>query len=403
MPIYQYTARDEKGQLVSELLAYQDETALRRYLRENNLFVLRVAEVRRRGFPFGLRRGVGLQDLVIMTRQLRTMIQAGMPLITGLETLAEQTPNPVLAQVLTEIARSVGHGVGISTAMAQYPRYFPVMLVTLVRAGEEGGRLPETLGEASRQLELLMEIRNKLISALTYPAFTLLATIATVSAMLLWIVPVFANIYAELNAPLPGITRLLIGISNVLAHQGWLVALVLIGLGDAFRRYYRTPNGRLRVDGYKLKIPLLGTLFLKSATANLTGSLAGLLKSGVGLLQAMKTAAQVCGNEVLAESVRTAAQNIALGRRLSEELEGSGHFPLMVTRMVAIAEELGTLPEVLYEITTAYNDEVDYTIRRILGLVEPVTVVCLGGIVGFVLVALYYPIFNMGNVFLAGA
>ncbi|HOQ30386.1 MAG TPA: type II secretion system F family protein, partial [Armatimonadota bacterium] len=373
------------------------------YLRENDLFVLGISEVKRSVFRNPFQRGVGLQDLIIMTRQLRTMIHAGMPLYTGLETLAEQTPNPKLAEVLTEVARAVAHGVSISSAMAQYPRYFPPMLLTLIQAGEEGGRLPETLNEAARQLELLMEIRQKLISALVYPAFTFLATVGTVAAMLIWIVPVFAQIYEELNAPLPGITRLLIAISDLVVHNGWIMLLALIAGLDALRRYYRTPRGRLRIDGLKIRIPLLGQLFLKSATANLTGSLAGLLRSGVGLLPALQTAAQVCGNEVLAEAARTAAKNVSVGRRLSEELEASGQFPAMVIRMVAVAEDLGTLPDVLQEITVSYNEDVEYTIRRMMALVEPVTVLCLGGVVGFVLVALYYPIFNMGNVFLSGA
>ena len=403
MPVYQYRARDAQGQLVTEVLAYEDELSLRRYLRENDLFVLGISEVKRSVFRNPFQRGVGLQDLIIMTRQLRTMIHAGMPLYTGLETLAEQTPNPKLAEVLTEVARSVGHGVSISSAMAQYPRYFPPMLLTLIQAGEEGGRLPETLHEAARQLELLMEIRQKLISALVYPAFTFLATVGTVTAMLIWIVPVFAQIYQELNAPLPGITRMLIAISDMVVHSGWILLLALLAGLDALRRYYRTPKGRLRIDGMKIRIPLLGQLFLKSATANLTGSLAGLLRSGVGLLPGLQTAAQVCGNAVLAEAARTAAKNVSVGRRLSEELEASGQFPAMVIRMVAVAEDLGTLPEVLQEITVSYNEDVEYTIRRMMALVEPVTVLCLGGVVGFVLVALYYPIFNMGNVFLSGA
>jgi len=221
--------------------------------------------------------------------------------------------------------------------------------------------------------------------------------------MLIWIVPVFAQIYEELNAPLPGITRLLIAISDLVVHNGWIMLLALIAGLDALRRYYRTPRGRLRIDGLKIRIPLLGQLFLKSATANLTGSLAGLLRSGVGLLPGLQTAAQVCGNAVLAEAARTAAKNVSVGRRLSEELEASGQFPAMVIRMVAVAEDLGTLPDVLQEITVSYNEDVEYTIRRMMALVEPVTVLCLGGVVGFVLVALYYPIFNMGNVFLSGA
>ena len=403
MPIFQYTARDGQGQMVRETLAFNNEISLRDYLRRNNLFVLEVAEQRstRAWLPF--RRGVGLADLVITTRQLRTMITAGMPLVTGLEALAQQSTNPALTQVLTQVSRAVGHGQSLAAVLEEYPRIFPQMLVALVRAGEEGGRLPETLREAGRQLELQAEIRQKLISAMVYPLFTLCATVGTVLVMLLWIVPIFAKIYEDLHARLPAMTLSLIWVSNLLLSYGWMVALLVAAAGLAFRQYNRTPQGRLTIDRLKLRIPLFGGLFLKSGSASLTGSLAGLTESGVPLIQALNTSANTCGNEVLASAARIAAENVALGRRLSDELERSGHFPLMVTRMISIAEEVGTLPLVLREVATAYNEEVDYTVRRVMGLVEPVMILFIGAIVGYVLLALYYPIFNLGNAFINGS
>jgi len=401
MPIYRYTARNDTGNLISETIAFRDEAALRQHLRKNNLFVLRVAEQRQR--RFGIRRGVGLGDLIILTRQLRTMILAGMPLVSGLEALAEQATNPRLAEIMASISRVVGTGRSLASAMSEYPRVFPELLVTLIRSGEEGGRLPEALSEASRQLELQMEVRQKIISAMMYPAFTLLATAGTVAAMLIFIVPTFAQIYKDLNATLPPITLTLVWLSDVLVHQGWIALIVLITAFVALRRYYRTPEGRLRIDTLKLRAPLFGSLFRKSASASLTGSLAGLLESGLPLIQALQSASRVCGNEVMAEAVRTVAHNVTLGRRLSDELERTEQFPTMVVRMIAVAEDVGTLPTVLKEISLAYNEEVEYTIRRIMTVIEPVMILVVGGIVGFVLVALYYPIFNLGNVFLEGA
>jgi type IV pilus assembly protein PilC len=403
MPVYEYTARDTEGQLISETIAYRDEPSLRSYLRKNELYVLEVAEKRRSLQIPGLRRGVGLKDWVITTRQLRTMIKAGMPLVTGLEALADQASNPRLAQMLTEVARTVAHGATLADTLAQYPRLVPPILITLVRSGEVGGRLPEALHEASRQFELQMETRQKLISASIYPAFTLLATFGTLTAMMLWIVPVFAQIYSELHAPLPAITLLLIAISNAMVNYSWIFALCLVVVLVALFRYYRTPEGKLRIDGLKLKLPLFGGLYRKAASAGLTGSLAGLLDSGLPLLQALQAAADVSGNAVIGQAVHGTAANITLGRRFSDELERTGYFPIMVVRMVAIAEEVGTLPDVLREITLAYNEEVEYTIKRIVSLVEPMMVIVVGGIVGFMLVALYYPIFMLGQVFLNGA
>lgn len=401
MPIFHYTARNESGLLVNETVAFNSEIALREYLRQNNLYVVGVEERRRGGLRF--RRGVGLGDLIIMTRQLRTMINAGMPLVTGLEALSEQTPNARLSELLQEIGRSVGHGVSLATTLAQYPQVFPEMLVALVRAGEEGGRLPETLKEAARQLELKMEIRQKVITAMIYPAFTLVATVGAVIFMLLWIVPTFAKIYADLKATLPPITLSVVWASDALTSYWWVVLATLGTLVFLLRRYYATPEGRLRLDGWRLKVPIFGPLFLKSATANLTGSLAGLVDSGVPLIRALETAAGACGNAVLAEAVLSASRNVVLGRRLSDELEQSGHFPIMVTRMIAVSEDVGTLPMVLREIAESYIEEVEYTLRRLMSLMEPMMIAVIGFIVGYILLAIYFPIFMIGQVFEKGA
>ncbi|MCW3097148.1 MAG: type secretion system protein [Chthonomonadaceae bacterium] len=401
MPVFQYTARNDDGQLISDKLAFRDEITLRHHLRKNNLFVLEVAE--RRKTRIQMSRKVRLGDLVIMTRQLRTMIQAGMPLVSGLEALAEQSTNPTLGEILTEVERSVSSGRSLASALGDYPQVFPELLITLIQSGEISGRLPEALLEASRQLELQLEVRQKLVTALMYPAFTLLATIATLTAMILWIVPVFAGIYKDLNATLPAPTLLLVQISDVLTHQSWIVILTVIALIVALRRFYKTPEGRYKIDAFKLKIPLFGAIFRKSAAANVTGSLAGLLDSGVPLIQAMHACARVCGNAVMAESVRTAADNVETGRRLSDELERTEQFQIMVVRMISMAEETGSLPEVMRQISASYIEEVEYSIRRIMTIIEPVMILCVGGIVGFMLVALYYPIFNLGNAFLHSA
>jgi len=401
LPVFQYTARNEEGQLVRERLAFRDEIELRHHLRKNNMFVLDVAE--RRKSRTGFRRGVGLGDLIVMARQLRTMIMAGLPLVTGLEALGDQSPNPRMGEIMNEVARAVGTGRSLSATMRDYPDMFPEMMVTLIRAGEEGGRLPDSLKEASRQLELQMEIRQKLISALMYPVFTLLATFGTVAVMVIWIVPVFAKIYAELNAKLPPPTLFLVWLSDLVVHQAWIVLTIFAAVFIALRRYYKTPEGRMQIDALKLKIPLVGTLFLKGGSGNLTGSLAGLLDSGVPLIQAMQTSARVTGNAVLEKAIYTAATNISAGRRLSDELELSEQFPLMVVRMIAMAEETGNMPEVLRQISASYVEEVEYAIKRIMTIVEPILILTVGGIVGFVLVCLYYPIFNLGNVFLEGS
>lgn len=401
MPLFEYTARDVRGQLVRDTLTCPDELALRTHLKRNELFLVEAVEKRVRQTPWSRRR-VGLRDLILMTRQLRTLVRAGMPLVAGLEALADQCVNRRLGETVAELGKAVGRGTRLADAMAQYPQVFPELLITLVRTGEEGGRLPEALQEACRQMELQMEIRQKVVSAMIYPAFTLLVTAMVLVAMMVWIVPTFAQIYRDLHATLPPLTLWLVWMSEQTVRRGWIGALLGMALWWGWKRYVRTPQGRMQIDRLRLRTPVFGALFLKSASANFTGSLAGLLESGLPLLHALRTCANVCGNEVIATAVRECAASVALGRRLSDELERSGHFPQMVVRMIAMAEVVGTLPEVLREISQSYIEDVEYAIRRITSVIEPVMILMVGAIVGFLLVALYWPIFNLGNAFLSG-
>lgn len=398
MPVFSYRARDAQGQLVDDTLTYETEAALREFLRGRNLFVIDVREARRGRNTRAVRTG----DLIVTVRQLRTMLNAGMPLVQGLDALAQQTTDGNLEEVLKQIARSVRHGASLGDAFGDHPGVFPPLLIALIRSGELGGRLPDTLQEAARQLEQQLEIRQKVINALAYPMFTLGATVLTVLFMLVFVVPVFKQIYRDLKAPLPVVTQLLVDIANALLTYGWLMALGVAALGMWGARYARSPKGRLQVDRFKLRVPLFGVLFLKSASANFTGSLAGLLESGLPLAKALSAAGDVCGNSAIGDVAKDAASRVMTGRTLSDALGETEILPLLVVKMIAVGEQVGTLPHVLREVNSSYLVEVDYTMKRLLGLIEPIMVLLVAMIVGFVLVALYYPIFNLGNAFLGG-
>ena len=396
MPVFSYRARDPQGQLVNESISFDSEPSLREHLRSRSLYVIDVREDR----SSRTRRRVRLGDLIIAIRQLRTMLNAGLPLVQGLDSLAEQSTDATLREVLRQAARSVRHGSTIGDSLAEHDWVFPPLVVALVRSGELGGRLPEALSEAARQLEAELEVRQKILNALAYPLFTLGATILTVLFMLIFVVPVFEKIYKDLKAPLPAVTQLLVDIANVLIHYGWLVTIAC-GAGVYWLlRYLRTPQGRRRLDRLKLRLPMFGPLFLKSASANFTGCLAGLLESGLPLSRALQAAADVCGNTVIGDLARDAADRVVTGRTLSMALDETGTLPPLVVKMVAVGEQVGTLPHVLREINAGYVVDVDYTMKRLLGLIEPIMVLLVALIVGFVLMALYYPIFNLGNVFL---
>lgn len=399
MPTFHYTARDSEGRLVRDTLVAGDALALRALLRASDLFLIKYVETRRRG---GARGRIKTQDLLIMTRQLRTMVQAGMPLVTSLETLSTQSNNLRLREVMAQVTRSVSGGRTLADSMEDRKGVFPEILLTLVRSGEEGGRLPESLREAAHQMELQLQLRQKVVNASIYPAFTLLATVGVLVAMLVWIVPVFANIYKELKTDLPGPTLLLIDLSTALRKYALFHMAGVVALTFVLRRWSSTPEGRLTVDGFKLKVPMLGDLFVKAAVAGLAGSLAGLLESGVPLIQALRSASAVSGNQVLADAVNQASIGLSSGRRFSDELERTGHFPRMVVGMISISEDVGTLPEVLRQIAEAYQEELEHSLRRIVAVMEPAMILFAGAIVGFVLVALYYPIFMLPSAMMKG-
>ncbi len=403
MPIFSYVARDGQGHLVNETITFRDEIALRLHLRKNELYLVSIEQRRQKRPLAEFGRSVGLRDIILMSRQLRTIVKAGIPLVVGLDAVTAQTINKKLSKVLGEVTTAVGNGARFADTLELYPHIFSKLLIALIRSGEESGRLPEALDEASRQMEQQLSMRQKITSAMIYPCFTLLVTIGMLTVMMIWIVPTFAKMYTDLHAVLPSITLSLVWISDRIIHQGWIVIVLAATAIYALIRYQQTPKGRYHIDDLRLKIPFLGTLFLKSASANLTGSLSGLLSSGVPLLLALNTASDVSGNEVIGAAAREAALKVTDGRKLSDELERSGKFPIMVIRMTAIAEDVGTLPEVLREISLSYIEDVDYAAKSIISLIEPVMILTVGFVVGFILLALYYPIFNLGNVFVDGS
>jgi len=399
VPTFRYTARDAMGRLVQDTLVVNDPVALRATLRASDLYLVKYVETRRRG---GARGRIKTQDILVMTRQLRTMVQAGMPLVTSLETLATQSNNLRLREVMASVARSVSGGRSLADSMEDQKKVFPEILLTLVRSGEEGGRLPESLKEAVHQIDLQLQVRQKIVNASIYPVFTLAATFGVLVAMLVWIVPIFGNIYKELKTDLPAPTQMLIDLS-VGVRRWFLVHAGLVGGAVwMFLRWTATSGGRFALDRAKLRVPLLGDLFVKAAVAGLAGSLAGLLESGVPLIQALRSAAAVGGNQVLADAVQQAAIGVSSGRRFSDELERTGYFPRMVVGMISISEDVGTLPEVLRQISEAYQEELEHALRRIVAVMEPAMILFAGAIVGFVLVALYYPIFMLPSAMMKG-
>ncbi|MCC6727970.1 MAG: type II secretion system F family protein [Chthonomonadales bacterium] len=400
MPTFHYSARDRAGRAVRGSLAATDEAALREQLRRKDLFVttLSVArDARSQGSSFR-RKKITLNDMVVVSRQLATLVRAGLPLVECLYTTADQTQNPLLRAALNEIRSDVLAGSTLTDALAKHPKVFSELYQALAQAGEVSGTLDDTLQVAAEQLDKEQELREKVKAAFVYPAAVVVTAVGVVFFLLTFVVPVFANVYAQFKADLPPPTQMLVTASKIIRSY-WYIAAA--GLYVAFRlakRWQATERGRRTCDAIKLRMPLLGSLNRKIAISRLCRTFSAMVSAGVPILSGMQTSARVTGNCIIMEAVTGAITKVNEGARLSVPLEQSGQFPPMVTRMIAAGEESGNMDDMLRQITVFYDRDIEYAVQRLTRLLEPLLTVVLGLIVGFVLLALYMPIFNLTKV-----
>jgi type IV pilus assembly protein PilC len=404
MPTFQYIARDRAGQQTEGVITAKDLSEARETLRKKELFLTRVHEESERGLnkrlngPAGKRKKVKLRDMVVASRQLATLVRAGISIVECLHTVATQTQNPGLVATFNDVRLDLLTGSTLTSAMRKHPQVFSESYISLTQAGETGGMLEQTLELAADQFDKEAQLRAKVKSAFVYPTIVMVSAVLVVIFMLVFIVPVFANVYKQFNAPLPMVTMMLVQLSFVIVHYWWMV---LLGLGAAFlglRRYTQTPIGRKHFDRLKLRIPMLGGLNRKIAVARFTQTFAGAVRAGVPILRGLSIAAQTCGNVIITAAIMKVAGFVQEGATLADPLEQSGEFPALVTRMIAAGEQSGNLDLMLEEVTRFYNRDIEYTVENLTKMMEPAMTVVVGGIVLFVLLALYMPIFNLGNV-----
>jgi type II secretion system protein F len=403
MPNYVYTARDRNGVQSSGVISARDVQEVREVLRNKELFLTGIQQQAspshsRAGLSLLGGRRVPLNDMVVMSRQLATLVRAGLPIVECLHAVAAQTENALLIQTLQQVRMDVLTGSSLADAMRRHPRVFNDLYIALVQAGEAGGVLEETLETAAVQLDREAELREKVKSAFVYPILVLVVATGVVFFLLTFIVPVFARVYEQFRADLPLITRTLIGVSAAISRYGWIFLLAVIAATPLIRRYLQTPGGRLRYDQLKLRLPYFGKLNRKIAISRFTQTLAAVTKAGVPILRALTVSANTSGNQVIVEAVMKAAQFVKDGASLSAPLEQTGQFPPIVTRMIAAGEQSGNLDEMLDQLTRFYHRDVEYTVAKLTRLIEPALTIFVGVVVLFVLLALYMPIFGFGNV-----
>ncbi len=398
MTVFQYTARTLKGDLVNDKIDLPSRDDVIAHLRKNRMVVVQVRAAPREfklSFKFG--GGVKTRDIVVMTRQFATMINAGLPLVQALDILAQQTENKILADVTRQVVYDVESGHTLADALRKHPRAFSDLYVNMVAAGEAGGILDTILVRLAQFLEKNDAIVRKVKGAMVYPAVICSVAVIAVSVLLIFVIPTFQNMFASVNLELPLPTRIVIGLSNLLKNYWWAILGVIGFIFFSITRYYKTAAGRLQIDRLLLRLPVLGDVLRKSAVSRFTRTLGTLISSGVSILDGLEITARTAGNMVIHNAVMESRASIAGGETIAQPLAKSKVFPPMVISMIAVGEQTGGMDEMLSKIADFYDDEVDAAVSTLLSLMEPIMIVVLGVIVGGMVVAMYLPIFDMVN------
>ena len=396
MPVYNYTARTLTGELQSGSIDLPSENEVVAHLRKNRMIVVKVQQAPKQlKLSFG--GGISTRDIVIFTRQFATMINSGLPLVQALDILSEQTENKALKDVTRAVVYDVESGQTLADALRKHPKAFSELYVNMVAAGEAGGILDTILLRLATFMEKNDALVRRVKGAMIYPAVIFSVMAIAVVILLIFVIPVFANMFASMGGQLPLPTRIVMAMSDFLKHYWWALGLGAAVIVVGTRRYYATPGGRLNLDKAMLAMPVLGDVLRKSAVSRFTRTLGTLIASGVSILDGLEITAKTAGNRVIHDAVMESRNSIAGGETIAAPLQKSKVFPPMVISMIAVGEQTGGLDEMLSKIADFYDEEVDAAVANLLSAMEPIMIVLLGGVVGGMIIAMYLPIFNMIN------
>jgi len=405
MSVFEYIALDEKGRQLKGFIDASGISAARQKLREENIFPVEINQTETKkesalagALKINLWERVSANQVAVFTRQLSTLLGAGMPLVPSLSILMQQEKNPLLKKSLAQIRGQVNEGKSLTEAMAEFPRIFPSFYLNMVRAGEASGTINlvlERLADFSENQQALM---NKIRSALAYPIIMFIMGSAVIFLLMTFVVPKITGIFTDMNQTLPLVTIVLIKVSNFLKVFWWIILILLFG-GLAAIRYMTTgtDSGRRAWDNIRLKIPVMGQINRKIAIARFCRTLATLLQSGVPLLTAMEIVRNIVNNVIIGDAIHQAARDLEEGKGLSGPLTKSGLFPPLVTEMIAVGEQSGTLETMLNRIAAAYENESQASITVMTSLLEPIMILFMGLVVGFIVVSILLPIFEMNQ------
>ena len=397
---YSYKVKDKAGKVHDGEMQASSQSAVAKALRDRGFVPVVVEEKKASALQKeikipGLSGRVKVKEVSVFSRQFATMINSGLSLLRSLTILAEQTPNRAFRDVILEVKADVEKGSSLSQALEKHPKIFPRIYSSMVKSGEVGGVLDETLERLALTLEAQVELRSQVKSAMMYPVAVFGLVIFIVIAMLLFVVPMFESMFADFGAELPLPTRMLMALSTIFVTYWYLAMGSTVALIVGFRRWISTDKGRSRFDALKLKMPIFGNLVHKTALARFSHTLAALTRTGVPILMAMDIVAETSGNAVVARAVMSVQASVKEGESIAEPLSNHPVFPPMVVQMMAVGEETGALDTMLEKVGDFYDREVKTMVEGLTSLIEPLLVVILGMTVGGMLLALYLPIFNV--------
>lgn len=413
MPVYAYKGLNASGRNVSGVIDADSPKGARLKLRGVGVFPTDLEEERAAGAPtssgsavkaggFNINLAqyferINPQDLALMTRQLSTLVGAGLPLVDCLSALIEQTEVQRLKRIVSQVRERVTEGGAFADALKEHPRIFTDLYTNMVRAGEASGALDVVLERLAEYTESSARLRAKVQSALTYPVLMGAASMGILLFLLSYVVPKVTKIFEDTHQALPTMTVVLLGISGFLQEYWWLILALVIFAVVGVRLSTRTPAGKLRYDGYMLRIPYFGTLMKKVALARFARTLSTLLRSGISLLPSLDIVKNVVNNSLIAETIETARNSIREGHSIAPPLKKSGLFPPLIVHMIAVGEKSGELEEMLARAADAYDNEVENSIASLTSIMEPMIIIFMGGIVLFIVLAIMVPIFELNQ------
>jgi len=400
MATFKYVAKNKESRNVTGKISADSKEAVIEELRKRGLTIISVSSVKDTGTKrssFQSKKVKG-EEIVIFSRQLATMVEAGIPIIQGLDALSEQVTHPLFKKVLGTVKEDIEHGTSLSVSFAKHPQVFDSLFINMVKVGETGGALAEVLDRVATYLERTLKLKRKVKAALIYPSVVVSMAIVITIVLLVKVVPTFTEIYASFGEELPAMTQLLVNISDALRTQLiWYIGALIIAI-FGMRLWHGTEKGALVLDGASLRIPIIGDLLRKVAISRFSRTLATLLQSGVPILESLDIVEKTIGNSVLEKVINEVKGNVREGEGLTGPLVKSGVFPPMVTSMIAIGEKSGKVESMLLKITEFYDDQVDTAVEGLTSVIEPIIIGVLGVVIGFIVIALFLPILNITQI-----